>query len=169
MSVLFVSLFTVSPSLRPMIVVFGVAAAGAVLFLYRPLILSSVSTDLASARGVRVRLVGACFLFAMAIAVSLSALTIGAILSTALLIGPAAIALRVTTRTGHAMVLAAVLGVLVTWLGIVLAYDSYDWPPAHSGWPVSFFVVALIFLLFLIAQVVAPRSRGRRQRAAEGE
>jgi len=57
--------------------------------LYRPLLLSSVSYELAAARGVPVRLVGAGYLLALALAVSMSAVTIGAILSTALLIGPA--------------------------------------------------------------------------------
>ena len=46
-------------------------------------------------------------LLALALAVSMSAVTIGAILSTALLIGPAAIALRVATRTGVAIAVAA--------------------------------------------------------------
>ena len=112
--------------------------------LYRPLLLSSVSPDLAAARGVPLRVVGIGYLFALAIAVSLSAVTIGAILSTALLVGPAATALRLTKRTGLAMVLAATVGVAATWIGILLAYDSYDWPPTHQGWPVSFFVVTLV-------------------------
>jgi len=36
-------------------------------------------------------------------------------------------------------------------LGIVLAYDSYYWPPHEHGWPVSFFVVALVFVLYLLS------------------
>lgn len=51
--------------------------------LYRPLVLSTLSPDLARARGVRVRLIGACGLLTMGIAVLLSAITIGAVLSTA--------------------------------------------------------------------------------------
>ncbi|WP_429445326.1 metal ABC transporter permease [Paraburkholderia sp. 40] len=43
----------------------------------------------------------------MALAVSLSAITVGAILSTALLIGPAAIALRVARRPAWATGLSA--------------------------------------------------------------
>ena len=43
------------------------------------------------------------------------------------------------------------------WLGIVLAYDSYDWPPAGHGWPVSFFVVTLVFILYLLSGL--PESR----------
>ena len=42
----------------PVIVLFSVVAAGHRAVLYRPLMLSSISTDLAAAPGVRVRLVG---------------------------------------------------------------------------------------------------------------
>lgn len=153
LSVLFGSVFTVSASTIPFVVVLAVVALLVVGLSYRPLLLSSVSPDLAAARGVRVSLVNVSYLLALAIAVSLSAVTIGAILSTALLIGPAAAALRLTNRAGRAMVLAAVLGVAATWLGVVLAYDSYDWPPRHQGWPVSFLVVAVIFVIYLLARV----------------
>jgi zinc/manganese transport system permease protein len=98
---------------------------------------------------VRVRLVGFLHLLALALAVSLSALTVGAILSTALLIGPAAIALRLAKRPGRAVALSALIGISATWGGVLLAYDSYYWTPGH-GWPVSFFVVALVFLLYVI-------------------
>jgi zinc/manganese transport system permease protein len=120
--------------------------------LYRPLLLSSVSSDLAAARGIPVRLTGLACLIAIALAVSLSALTIGTILSTALLVGPAATALRITRRPGRATLLAAGIAVAATWLGILLAYDSFYWPPRHDGWPVSFFVVALTFAGYLLAQ-----------------
>ena len=69
---------------------------------------------------------------------SLSSGAIGAVLSTALLIGPAATALRIAEGPVRAMVTAAGIGVVVTWLGILLAYDSYYWPPHGHAWPVSF-------------------------------
>ena len=31
------------------------------------------------------------------------------------------------------MLWAALIGVAVTWLGILLAYDSYNWPPAGTA------------------------------------
>ncbi|MEA3119566.1 MAG: zinc/manganese transport system permease protein, partial [Paraburkholderia sp.] len=43
----------------------------------------------------------------------------------------------------------ALIGIGATWSGILLAYDSYYWTPGH-GWPVSFFVVTLIFLFYVI-------------------
>jgi zinc/manganese transport system permease protein len=153
-SILFGSMFTLSPSVVPLVIICSAAALAIVVVLYRPLLLSSVSADLAAARGIRVRLVGLACLLAIALAVSLSALTIGTILSTALLVGPAATALRITRRPGLATIGSALIGVAVTWIGIVLAYDSFTWPPSHDGWPVSFFVVALTVAGYLLAQVL---------------
>jgi zinc/manganese transport system permease protein len=101
-TILFGSMFTIDRSLVPFIAVLSLVAVGIIAVLYRPLLLSSVSADLAFARGVRVRIAGALCLIAIGLAVSLSALTIGAILSTALLVGPAATALRLTSRSGAA-------------------------------------------------------------------
>jgi zinc/manganese transport system permease protein len=161
-NVLFGSIFELPSSLVPVIAVFSVVATSVVLFSYRPLLLSSLSPDLAATRGVPVRLVGIGYLAALAVAVSLSAVTIGAILSTALLIGPAATALRLSKRAPVAMAVAAAIGVAATWLGILLAYDSYDWTPGR-GWPVSFFVVSLVFVFYLVIDLSVGRTGvGRR-------
>jgi zinc/manganese transport system permease protein len=168
-NVLFGSIFTLPSSMVPVIAIFSVVAAGIVLAMYRPLILSSISSDLATAQGVRVRLVGIGYLAALAVAVSLSAVTIGAILSTALLIGPAATALRLTNRPGRAAAFAAIIGVLATWLGVLLAYDSYYWFPSTGGWPVSFFVVTLIFVIYLASQIRFRARSGVQSRSTATE
>jgi zinc/manganese transport system permease protein len=59
------------------------------------------------------------------------------------------------------LLFAAGVGVAAMWLGIVLAYDSYDWPPAGHGWPVSFFVVSIVFLLYLLSGLPRLRRAGR--------
>jgi len=161
-TILFGSMFVIRASTIPIFVLLGILALGLVGLLYRPLLLSTVSSDIASARGVPVRAVGIGYLLAMALAVSLSCVTIGAILSTAILIGPAASALRMTRRPGSAIVCAAAIGVAVTWLGILLSYDSSYWPPAGRGWPVSFFVVTLVFVIYLLADIGTRRVRSRR-------
>lgn len=163
-TILFGSIFTLSSSILPLVVGLGLASAAIIAVIYRPLLLSSVSPDLAAARGVPVRLIGSLYLLAMALAVALSAVTIGAILSTALLVGPAAAALQLTTRPGRAIAAAALIGVAATWLGILLAYDSYYWPPLHDGWPVSFFIVTLVLLTYIGALVI----RGRRTARVSG-
>ena len=165
-TILFGSMFAISSSLIPVIALFSVITLGIVAANYRPLLLSSIATDLAAVRGVRVRLTGLLCMIAIALAVSLSALTIGAVLSTALLIGPAATGLRLTSRPGLAMTWAALIGLAATWLGVLLAYDSFYWPPARQGWPVSFFVVTLIFAGYLAAP--RPGRRGARRAARHG-
>ena len=148
-TIMFGSMFAIPASIIPLAIAIGIGALIAVALLYRPLLISSLDPELAAVRGVRVRLTGLLHLLALALAVSLSAITVGAILSTALLIGPAAIALRMAKRAGRAVALAALIGIGTTWGGILLAYDSYYWTPGH-GWPVSFFVVTLIFMLYVI-------------------
>ena len=159
-TIVFGSMFGIPSSAIPPVLAFSALALCLVVALGRPLLLSSVSPELAAARGIPVRLIGVGYLLALAIAVALAAYTIGTILSTALLVGPAATALRLTRSPGRAIVLATVIGIAAAWLGILLAYDSYDWPPVGQGWPVSFFVVTLIFGGYLLAGL--PRHLRRR-------
>ncbi len=168
-TVLFGSLFTVSASLTPAIAALSVAGLALVLALYRPLLLSSASAELAAARGLPVRLIGVLYLVALVLAVALASLTIGTILSTGLLVGPAASAMRLTARPVRALLMAGLLGVAAVWLGVLLAYDSFYWPPVGHGWPVSFFVVALVMVFYLASGL--PRALGarKRRRSAAGE
>jgi zinc/manganese transport system permease protein len=161
--ILFGSIFTLDPSTIPLVVVMSALTLAVVFAIYRPLLLSSISPDLAAARGIRTRLVGILFMLAMAIAVGLSSIAIGSILSTALLIGPAATTLRLTKNLGAALVWSGVLGVVATWLGVLLAYDSFYWFPSSQGLPVSFFIVALIFLAYLVSGLPALRRRADRR------
>lgn len=160
-AILFGSLFAVDAGLVPVLVGLSVLCVAVMLVLYRMLLLSAVSPEIAAARGVPVRWVGVAHLLVLALTVSLSAVTIGSVLSTALLIGPAATALRLTRRPGVAMLGAALIGVLAVGAGVVLAYDSAAWPPHGHVWPVSFFIVALLFLAYLVSGLprLAPRPR----------
>jgi zinc/manganese transport system permease protein len=165
--ILFGSIFVIDPSTVPVVAVFSVVVLGVIAALYRPLLLSSVIPEVAAARGVPLRRVGLLFMFALAVSVGLSALAIGSILSTALLIGPAATALRLARRLSTAIAVACLIGVAVTWVGILLAYDSYYWGSSHQGLPVSFFVVALTFVVYLASGLPGVRAvAGQRNRIA---
>ena len=155
-AVLFGSMFTIPASIVPLAIGVAGVALVAIAVIYRPLLLSSLSADLAQARGARVRRTGLVHALALALAVSLAAMTVGAILSTALLIGPAAAALRFADRPGRALAWAVAIGLAATWGGILLAYDSFYWTPGH-GWPVSFFIVVLIFIAYLLAGLAGRR------------
>ena len=123
----------------------GVAAAVALMLLlaiYRPLLFSTFDPQDAAARGLPVTALSLLFLGVAALAISLSAQVMGALLVFTLLIGPAATATRLTKRPGRAILIAALLGLAYVWLGIGAA--------ALSGrLPVSFLVSAIAFAVYL--------------------
>src|SRR5207302_228491 len=88
------------------------------------------------------------FLILIAITVSLSVQVVGALLVFTLLIGPAATAVRIIQRPLWAIVLAIILGVSYTWLGIFFA--------ANGTWPVSFYIAALSFGVYLPVRLLSP-------------
>jgi zinc/manganese transport system permease protein len=172
--ILFGSIFTVQSSTLPEVALISVAALATLAIIGRPLLLSSLSVELAAARGVRLRAVGITFMVVLAVSVGLSAIVIGSILSTALLIGPPASALKLTNRFGAGLAVAVALGVAATWAGIVLAYDSYYWSGSRRGLPVSFFVVAVVVLEFALSSAArrwtssrTPRTPAKRALALE--
>jgi zinc/manganese transport system permease protein len=160
-TVMFGSMFSISPTIIPLALTVGLSALALSALFYRPLLLVSLSPELAEVQGVRTRLAGLVHLLVLAFTVSLSALTVGAILSTALLIGPAATALRLAKRPGRAIAISVLIGLGATWGGILLAYDSFYWTPGH-GWPVSFFIVSLIFIFYLIVAAIPERMAIRK-------
>jgi zinc/manganese transport system permease protein len=163
--ILFGSIFTIDPSTIPVVAVMSVVTLVAIAVIYRPLLLSSLSPELAAARGIAQRGVGLLFMLALAISVGLSSIAIGSILSTALLIGPAATSLRVTKNMKRAFIVAVAIGVAATWLGVIFAYDSYYWFPSSQGLPVSFFIVALVFLAYLASGIPPVRKLVERRRS----
>jgi zinc/manganese transport system permease protein len=148
--ILFGSIFTDSSATIGVVVILGALALATLAAICRPLLLATVSPDIAAARGIPVRLIGIAYMLALAVSVGLSSVATGAILSTALLIGPAAAALRLTRRVSTAVLAASLIGVAATWVGILLTYDSYYWGSARRL-PVSFFIVAVVFAAYLLA------------------
>ena len=151
--ILFGSIFTLDPSTVPLVIGLSAFALAIITSINRPLLMSSLSADLTRARGINLRAIGVLFMIAMAVSVGLSSIAVGSILSTALLIGPAASSVRVARSLRPALVMAAALGVAATWLGILFAYDSFYWVPSSQGLPVSFFIVSLIFLCYLVTGI----------------
>lgn len=112
----------------------GLAALGVVATtaLYRPLLLSSVSADLAEARGVGQHAMEWWFLALVALVTALALPVVGALLVFSLMVGPPAAARCLTARPPLALGLSVVLALATVWVSIALAYDT--------NWPVGFFV-----------------------------
>ena len=160
-SILFGSLFSVSNSSFVLISALSLVVTLALGVLGRPLLLTSVSPDAARARGVAVRRVALAYTLLMAVTVGLSAIVIGSVLSTALLIGPPAAALRLGRRLGASLVMAVALGAGAVVAGVVASYDSYYWWPSHRALPVSFCVVTMVVVELIVTSALARRAGAR--------
>ena len=122
--------------------------AGAICLLVlaaigRRLLFASVDPDVARARGVRVRLLGAVFLVVLGVAAAGTSQVTGSLLVFALLVAPAATASRLTARPVAGLILSIVIAVAVTWAGEGIAY--------FSPYPIGFWVTTIAFVLFLLA------------------
>ena len=137
----------------------GVACAAVALLAAgaRPLLFASIDPEVARARGIRVRALGAGFLLVLGLAVAETSQITGALLVFALLVTPAATAHQLTARPGLGVALSVVLALAVTWGGLALAYFSI--------YPVGFFVTSLSFALYVLVRVT--RAAGAR-RAGRG-
>lgn len=120
--------------------VLGLLALG---FISRPLLLSTLQPELAQAKGVSLRLISVLFLAIVAVAVAESAQVVGVLLIFALMVGPAAAALRFSSRVGWGIGLSILLALLETWLGIAAAY--------LTDWPTTFWIVALSTALYFLS------------------
>jgi zinc/manganese transport system permease protein len=138
----------------------GVLTIAALIAVYRPLLFASVDEELAGAKGVPVTALSIGFMAILAVAVTEAVQVVGVLLIFALIVTPAAIAVRFTSRPYFAIVIGIVLALLFTWLGLAIAY--------YSPHPVSFFITSLAFFTYVAVRLSEPlRSRlGRRSAIA---
>lgn len=151
-TLLFGSIFDLDPALLRVVAAVGVFAIAAIAALYRPLLFASVAPEAARSAGVPVRVLGFAFLIVMAIGVAETAQIVGVLISTALLVGPAATAIALVRDPLRGIVCAMGIGIGVTWLGIALAFASFDWSRGAQSWPVSFFVAVLALAAYVAAR-----------------
>ena len=123
--------------------------------LFRPLLFSTAAPEAATARGVPVKTLAVLFLVLAAVTVSLAVQITGSLLVFTLLVGPAATARSLIRRPWAVIVLAIVLGELYVVGGIVLAALT-------ETVPVSFFVAALSFAVFVVARWAVRRKSWMR-------
>jgi len=143
------------------LVLLGVAmgAVAALAALGRPLLFASVDADVASARGVPVRVLSIVFLVALGLAVAATSQVTGVLLVFALLVMPAASAQAVTVRPALSLALTVAIGLVVVWLGLGIAY--------FSVYPAGFWVTSISFAIYVGVQVGAwARSTTRRDSQA---
>ena len=126
------------------LLVIAVAALAFFAVAGRPLFFASVDEDVARAQGVPVRALAVAFLVVLGLAVAATAQITGVLLVFALLIAPPAAAQQLTGRVGAGIGLSVVIALLVTWIGLALAYFTND--------PVGFFITTIAFAAYVLAR-----------------
>jgi zinc/manganese transport system permease protein len=109
----------------------------------RPLFFATVDSDVARARGLPTRVLSVLFLVLLGCAAAEVSQITGALLVFALLVMPAASAQQLTARPALSFALTIAFALLITWLGLAVAY--------FSVYPVGFFVTSFGLALFALS------------------
>jgi zinc/manganese transport system permease protein len=145
-SLLFGTITGVSDAQVVSLLIGGAVVLAALAVLGRPLLFATVDPDVARARGVPVRLLAAAFLVLLGVAAAGTSQVTGSLLVFALLVAPAAAAVRLTSRPGAGVALSVLIAVAVTWAGECIAF--------YSPYPIGFWVTTLAFGVFVLAVAV---------------
>ena len=155
-SVLFGNLLAISQDQLLVYGAFTLAVVGTLAVLARPLMFASVDPAVAEARGVPVRALGLAFVVLLALTITMAVQVVGTLLLFALVVTPAATALRITARPVRVALISVALALGAVWGGLVLS-AMVDLPP-------SFFIVSLAVTAWVIVLAVGGR---RVRRPAE--
>jgi zinc/manganese transport system permease protein len=128
--------------------------------IWRPLMFATVDPDIALARGVPVRGLSIVFMLLLGLTVAMAVQVVGALLVLALLVTPAAAAMRVTASTLWVPVLSVAFAMTAMVGGILLAIGA--------SVPISPYVTTISFVIYLVCRAVGGvrRRRGWNRRPA---
>ncbi len=124
----------------------GIVVLAVFAIIYRPLLFASLDEDVAEAKGLPMLALGLAFLLLLAVTISIAVQIIGVLLIFALMVTPAAIAVRLTSRVGTAVLGALLIAVSATWAGLFVGF--------YVNAPVSFFITGIIFGEYLLVRGV---------------
>ena len=126
----------------------------ALLIVWRPLAFDSLDPEVASARGVPGRALSVVFMTLLGLTVAVSVQIIGALLVLALLVTPAAAALRVSSSPVLVPVLSMAFGLVSAVGGILLALGG--------SLPISPYITTISFVIYIICRVIGSRAKVAR-------
>ncbi|MGV8881430.1 MAG: metal ABC transporter permease [Rhodoglobus sp.] len=126
------------------------------MIVWRPLMFDSLDAEVAAARGVPSRTLSFVFMLLLGLTVAVSVQIIGALLVLALLVTPAASALRVSSSPVLVPLLSMLFGFVAAVGGILLAIGG--------SLPISPYITTISFAIYLVCRIVgATRGSARRR------
>ena len=138
---LFGSILGLQAQQAQLVAAIGVVVIVVLLLIARPLLFASVDPEVAATRGVPVRVISAVFLLLVALSIAEAVPAVGALLNSALLVTPAAIAQRLVARPFVALWLSAGLSLTFVWVGLTIGF--------YAPYPVSFLISMLAFVTYV--------------------
>lgn len=146
------------PQLGWLIAISVVVVIGLAL-IWRPLTFASVDADVAAARGIPTRALSIAFMLLLGLAVAVSVQIVGSLLVLAILVTPAAAALRVSASPVVVPLLSVLFAVGALVGGILLALGG--------SIPISPYVTTISFAIYAVCRIMG-RKGVRRSRLAVG-
>lgn len=137
-----------------LLIAISVIVLMALLVIWRPLTFDSLDADVAAARGVPSRFIALAFMVLLGLTVAVSVQIIGALLVLALLVTPAAAALRVSSSPLMVPVLSMLFGFVSAVGGILLALGG--------SLPISPYITTISFTIYVACRLISLRQRLRR-------
>jgi len=140
-----------------LLITLSVIVLVALLLVWRPLTFDSLDADVAAARGVPSRALSLGFMVLLGLTVAVSVQIIGSLLVLALLVTPAAAALRVSSSPLLVPLLSMLFGFVSAVGGILLALGG--------SLPISPYITTISFLIYVVCRIVGAR-KARSGRAS---
>ena len=143
-SILFGEILGISAGNVELILIAGIVILGSMGLIYRPLLFASLDEDVAEAKGMPMLFLGIVFMLLVALSVSFAVQVTGVLLIFSLMVTPAAISQYLSRKPSWAILLSVIIAVLAVWIGLFIAF--------FTPFPVSFFITAIVFGLYLIVR-----------------
>lgn len=134
------------PKLGAMALISAIVLVSLVL-MWRPLTFASLDAEVAEARGVKTTFLGIAFVMLLGLAVAAAVQIVGALLVLALLVTPAAAALRLSSSQLWVPVMSVLFAMVAMVGGTLLALGG--------TLPISPYVTTISFAIYLIARLIA--------------
>jgi len=146
-SILFGEILGISVANVWVTAVAGAVVLAALAVMYRPLLFASLDEEVAEAKGIPVFGVGLAFMLLIAVATSIAVEVVGVLLIFALMVTPAAIAQRIARRPAEGILISVTVALLATWFSLFISF--------YLPYPVSFFITALTFTVYVLVRLFA--------------
>jgi zinc/manganese transport system permease protein len=138
----------------------SVVVLAVMALVYRRLLFASLDEDVAEAKGLPMVALGLVFMLLLAVAISIAVQVIGVLLIFALMVTPAATAVRLTRRPSSAVAVSVSIALFAVWAGLFMSW--------YEPFPPSFFIVSIAFGIYVgVRSVQAVRGRFVRRFALE--